>query len=175
MLFAYLFNLAGYNLFFQYSIRQSDERIIQQLDNNQYNDSQLIEVKIKLNLPYLSDWSGYERYDGEVEFAGVHYNYVKRKIYQDTLYILCVPNQIKTELYKGSNRYLVNVNDIPSGKDGSNSVSKKSVSIDEYKQQVLLYDFTVTPLQSIATDYSHPPHISCQFMGTPGKPPEFIG
>ncbi len=66
MLCAYLFNLAGYNIFFQYSIQKADERIVRQLDNNQYNDNQLIEVKVKLNLPYMSDWSGYERYDGEM-------------------------------------------------------------------------------------------------------------
>ncbi|MES1217854.1 MAG: hypothetical protein ABUT20_20275 [Bacteroidota bacterium] len=141
LLCAYLFNLAGYNLFFQYSINKADEKIIAQLDNNQYDDNQLVEVKIRLNLPYMSDGAGYERYDGDVEFGGVHYNYVKRKISQDTLYVLCIPNQSKTQLFKGSNKYLVNVNDVPSGKESNGSGSKKTISIDEFNHRPASYDF----------------------------------
>jgi hypothetical protein len=172
MLFAYLFNLAGYNVFFQYSIRKADERIIQQLDKNQYSENQLVEVKIRLNLPYLSDWGAYERFDGEIEFQGVHYNYVKRKVSQDTLYILCLPSQDKTELYKEKNNYLISVNDIASGKENSNSTAKKNISLNEYKYEAMLYDFAIKAIPAIPGDHSSLCFIPLFFMDAPGEPPE---
>jgi hypothetical protein len=60
LLAVHLFNLAGYTLLFEYYMQQSDKQLTQQLDNNQYNDSGLIEVKIALHTPYLTSWSAYE-------------------------------------------------------------------------------------------------------------------
>src|SRR5690348_9430337 len=118
MLFAiHLFNLAGYTLLFDYFIQRSDERLVHQLDTHQYNDNELIEVKIALHTPYLSSWSEYERVDGEAEVNGTYYTYVKRKINNDTLYLLCLPNKNKTQLNAARTDYANKVHDVPNAKD----------------------------------------------------------
>ncbi len=86
--------------------------------------------------------------------------------------MLCVPNQSKTELYKGSSRYLVNVNDIPSGKESNNSGAKKIISIDEFKQQAIEYDFAITVMPDKDKHSSSSFYISGLFIDTPGKPPQ---
>ncbi|THU39647.1 hypothetical protein FAM09_14215 [Niastella caeni] len=170
LLAVHLFNIAGYTLLFDYFIQQSDRQFIQQLDNNQYNDSELIEVKIALHTPYLTSWSDYERIDGEAEVNGVYYNYVKRKIYNDTLYLLCLPNKNKTQLNAARIDYANKVNDVPANADDTGAL-KKNPAGSEYQQP--LNQFTVSlpatatgkqmqdpassVLQSIITGPFHPP------------------
>ena len=101
LLAIHLFNLTGYTLLFDYFIQRSNEQLAQQLETHQYNDNELIEVKIAMHTPYLSSWSDYERIDGEAEVDGIYYSYVKRKIHNDTLYLLCIPNKNKTQLSAG--------------------------------------------------------------------------
>jgi len=131
----HLFNLAGYTLLFEYFMQRSDKQLIQQLDNNQYNDSELIAIKIALHTPYLSSWSDYERVDGEAEVNGVFYSYVKRKIQNDTLYLLCLPNKNKTQLNAARIEYANKVQDVPTNaKDPG--VLKKNPAGCEYDQPV---------------------------------------
>jgi hypothetical protein len=172
MLVVYLFNLNGYGVFFKYYINQSNQQITQQANNSQYSDSELTEIKIKLNLPYMTDWSSYERYDGEVELNGIHYNYVKRKISQDTLYILCLANEIKTQLCKEKIDYATRVNDIPAGKENNNSTFKKGVLLNEFKQQPLHFDFAIA-ITGVHTElfYIHT-HLPDTYIQCNGEPPE---
>ncbi len=67
-------------------------KLEKQLDANLYSEDDLIELKLAINLPYQTNSADYERYDGEVEYDGVIYKYVKRKVYNDTLYLKCLPN-----------------------------------------------------------------------------------
>lgn len=94
-----------------------------------------------LHLPYMSNWSKYERIDGEIEFDGVHYNYVKRKVTNDTLYLLCLPNKTKSELYSSFYDYAEKVNDIPSDKQDGTPVVKKGSLFTEYNQPIAAYQF----------------------------------
>jgi hypothetical protein len=105
---------------------------VQQLDNNLYNDEDLIEVKIPLNLPYMTSWSEYERVDGEIELQGIYYNYVKRKVSNDTLYLKCLPNTDKTKLHAGRNDYAKQANDLPSGEKDKTIPGKKNNIFSEY-------------------------------------------
>jgi hypothetical protein len=114
---------------------------VQLVDKNQYNNKELVEVKIPMHLPYYSSWSDYERVDGQIEFNGTYYSYVKRKVTDDTLYILCLPNVVKTKLYAAQNDYSKHANDIPSEKDSGSS--KKNGIFNEYNQQVSEYNFVI--------------------------------
>ena len=82
------------------------------LDNNSYEESQLIEVKIPLNVAYQNSTSSYERCDGEIKYKGTFYKYVKRKIGNDTLYLKCINNSNKTTLEVAKNDIFKNANDI---------------------------------------------------------------
>lgn len=143
---------------------------MQLLDNNDFNDNDLMELRIPINLPYHSSWSNYERIDGEIEFNGMYYNYVKRKVCNDTLYLLCLPNSNKTKLYAAQNDYTKQTNDIPAD-NKSGSSNKKVNIINEYSQKMHEYNFTTlllpinqhifrfaSPLpNSISSENFHPP------------------
>ena len=74
------------------------------LDNNAYDESQLIELKVPVHLPYQGNWTNFQRYDGEINLNGVVYKYVKRKLANDTLYLKCIPDTKKMNLQKAKNK-----------------------------------------------------------------------
>ena len=95
--------MGGYLPLYNYLINKADEQQISVVERQGYADSELIVVKTALHLPYFTSNSDYVRVDGRIELNGIHYNYVKRKVSNDTLYLLCLPNQKKTALYAEKN------------------------------------------------------------------------
>jgi hypothetical protein len=171
LLAVHLFNLAGYTLLFDYYMQQSDQQLTQQLDNNEFNDSELIEVKIALHTPYLTNWSAYERVDGEVEANGVFYSYVKRKIYNDTLYLLCLPNENKTRLHTARTAYAGKVNDVPTNTKDAGALKKNPAGFDYYQP---VTRFTVVlPLRETGEKVeSLVPPVILPYMNAPFHPPQ---
>lgn len=98
LLLLLVFNLYGYRLWFCYLRQQSQQQIAKIIDRDSYEDSELITLKVPLSLPYSTSWSDFERYDGNIEIDGQHYSYVKRKVYNDTLVLLCLPNTCRDKL-----------------------------------------------------------------------------
>jgi hypothetical protein len=117
-----IFNLAGYRWLFSAIEKNSTANLEQKISAGKYNDEQLLEIRIPLNMPYYSD-KDYEEVYGETDFNGEHYQYVKRKVSDNTLYLLCLPNKEKTNLVKVKNEFTKAVNDIPGNKEGSQQKS----------------------------------------------------
>jgi hypothetical protein len=126
LLVIHLFNFAGYNLLFQYFIARSETHLVRQLDANRYEDQDLVELKVPLNLPYYNSSGAAERVDGEIEISGTHYNYVKRQVRNDTLYLYCIPNTAKTKLQHAQNEYSKGASDTQpnTGKESGSLVKK---------------------------------------------------
>ncbi len=102
----------------------------------------------------------------------MHYSYVKRKICNDTLYLLCLPNQAKMQLYAAKNDYIKQVADLPSGKKSNEPSAKKSGYQTEFNLRTQQYNFTVnTSAVNRKTIFISSPLISC-FIETEGQPPE---
>jgi hypothetical protein len=171
LLAVHLFNLAGYTLLFEYFIQRSDRQLTQQLDKNEYNDSELIEVKIALHTPYLTSWSDYERVDGEATVNGVYYSYVKRKIHSDTLYLLCLPNKNKTLLNAARIEYANKVQDVPTNGEDTGTI-KKSPTNSEYDQPVT--QFHVAQVSTETGQQGHHPYLPLlqTFITGPFHPPQ---
>jgi len=93
-----LFNWCGYRWVINVMQKQADTRLEARLDINDYDESQLIELKVPLNMPYQTDWAEFQRFDGEIEISGVHYKYVKRKIQDGQLVLKCIPNHARQTL-----------------------------------------------------------------------------
>jgi hypothetical protein len=167
----YLFNLIGYTLYTNYFIAQADKKIVQQIDNNIFDEQQLIELKTPINLPYYTNNKEYQRVDGQIELNGIQYNYVKRKIQNDTLYLLCLPNFIKTTLYKDKNNYARQVNDIPSDNKDHNAAKKNSLS-NEYVYQFIQHDISA-PIKNIQILFINKPAILLKgYLLVDGQPPQ---
>ena len=104
-----------------------------QLDNNDYDENQLISIKIPVTyLPYYNNSKQYERVDGQIEIEGVKYKYVKRRIYNDSLEMLCIPDHNVMKLLSAKNEFFKFVNDLqhPGQNKNPNSGSSKNILSD---------------------------------------------
>lgn len=98
LLFIFLFNLGGYLLLFQYLIYRLDNRIENNIIHNNYKKTELVQIKIPVHLPAVCNWEDYESINGQMQHNGNCYNYVGLKITRDTMFLLCLPNNEKTQL-----------------------------------------------------------------------------
>src|SRR5580765_6199633 len=73
------FNWCGYHLFSAYLENRADRQLESRLDENQYDGSQLLSIKVPAHLSYSHPSLTFERVDGQVEVGGVLYKYVKRR------------------------------------------------------------------------------------------------
>lgn len=169
-----LFNWVGYRLLTGFLQHRSDVQLEARLDKNDYDESTLIEIKIPLQLPYQLNWKSFERFDGEIDVDGIHYKYVKRKIYNDSLVLLCLPNKTKQALEKAKDDYFKVVNDIdPSSqkKSDHNNLSFKNILSEFFVEQLFWLNTDSECLQTthfVAGTFILPTHIE----ETPGQPPE---
>lgn len=129
-----LFNWFGYRLLISVMETRSDQQLEAQFDENKYDESQLVSIKIPVRyLPYYSNSSSFERVDGQIEIKGVQYKYVKRRIYNDSLEMLCIPNHMAMKLQTAKNEFFKFSNDLQQEKKpGQYPHAAKYFSIDYF-------------------------------------------
>jgi hypothetical protein len=76
----------------------ADKTIMATLNEETYDHKDLLVIKVPLSLPYQTDWKDFERVDGEIDIDGETYKYVKRKVVNGTLILLCLPDHHRTRL-----------------------------------------------------------------------------
>jgi hypothetical protein len=175
----FLFNLFGYRLVVEYMQAKVSDQLEARLNNNLYSDSQLIELKVPIHLPYQTSWADYQRYDGEIEVDGIMYKYVKRKVADDTLYLMCIPNTKKMHLETAKNDYFRLSNDIAQNNNSKKSGDSKTISFKNLQGEYDEYSFQLNTSFD-ADNYGRfwplicskkllsSPHIS------PEQPPDFL-
>lgn len=99
------FNWFGYRLVVHYLESRADLKLEAQLDANYFEESELITIKLPLQLSYPTGWQEFERHDGEIEIDGTVYKFVKRKISYDSLILLCIPHKDKMKLKSSENHF----------------------------------------------------------------------
>ena len=119
-----LFNIAGYRILFNILETKATARLEHKIDAGHYSDDQLVEVQIPLNMPYYTD-KDYEAVYGETDWNGKHYRYVKRKISNNTLYLLCLPHDEKNAIVHAKNEITKAVSDLTT----DNSSQKQTPSL----------------------------------------------
>lgn len=92
-----LFNSIGYLFFINRFEKRADEKLEQAINRSSYNEAELLEVTIPLNMPYYSD-KGTEYVYGLIEAGGKHYQYVKRQVKNNILHIWCMPDKEKNKI-----------------------------------------------------------------------------
>ena len=116
--------------------------MITALDEKKYSETDLIQLKLPLNIPYITNWNDYKRCDGDIVLNGVHYNYVKQKVFNDTMYLYCIPNQQKTELNKTENEFAKQAADNSANKKSEQSSVKRINPVNEYSSALHQYNFS---------------------------------
>lgn len=156
-----LFNVIGYKAWFYYAEKKSDRQLEASLDKNQYNEEDLVVLKIPLNIPYQLNESQFERIDGEITLDGRLYKYVKRKVSEGCLILLCIPDANKMTLKKAKTGF-----GIPA------SPVQKKITFSEYEATPLLPVNTTSSV--VASDKGYYIHAGLPdaLIVLPGKPPE---
>jgi len=156
--------------------QRADNKLEARLDVNDYNEASLIELKVPLDLPYQTDWTEFERYDGEVTVDGQHYKYVKRKVQDGMLLVKCIPNQTKHHIESARDQFFQLANDLQ-----TDNGSKKT---DAPKQSLIKNNITeceefIVAVPPIITSFGTKQKISNNINsiithshGSPEQPPE---
>jgi len=145
------------------------------LDNGDYDSTDLITITIPVNIPYLCDWPEFRRVDGEIEFGGKIYRFVKRKVFNGQMILLCLPDENKTQLQAAGNDFFKSVNDLSSAPAGK----KHNAALSTFKAHPADYDdqhpvWGADPMGSLTiyappVDHTRWPSPS---YAIPGQPPE---
>jgi hypothetical protein len=172
----FLFNWFGYRLLTSFLEKEANQRLEAQLNENTYDETGLISLKIPVSrLPYYSNSKLFERIDGQVEMGGIRYNYVKRRLFGDSLELLCIPNQAVMNLLSAKDYFFRLVNDLQHNGQGKKANSHPGPS-KNFTADLFAWDdpFSLHTLYSIACgngiQYSaaiYSPVISCA-----DQPPE---
>ncbi|KAA9038178.1 hypothetical protein FW778_15625 [Ginsengibacter hankyongi] len=176
----FLFNLFGYRFVFTYMQQKVSDQLEVKLDKSLYSDADLIELKVPMNLPYQTNWSAYQRYNGEIEMDGIMYKYVKRKVSNDTLYLMCIPNTKKMTLETAKNDFFKMSNDLTQNNNSKKSDNSKTISFKILQGEYDQYSFalhTVNPYENNMNSWPavdsesliSSPHVS------PEQPPDQLG
>jgi hypothetical protein len=172
LLSVHLFYLGGYMLIFQYFIHRSDVQIVKELYNDKPGSQKLIQLKVPVHMPTLDDWTDYANIQGQIQLNDNYYNYVRLKMTKDTMYLICLPNNVKSSLTKANIILAKNLNDVPLSKKGtSTSTTKKAESVYDHFYHTVQCDYE--PLAEVIKSYLHSssPHLSSPYIESPGKPP----
>lgn len=168
------FNWYGYQLLSMYWQQQADNKLEAALDRNQYDESQLISIKVPLTqLSYYNSSTSFERVNGQIDIGGVRYSYVKRRIFKDSLELMCIPDLTAMQLQKNKNDFFRQVNDLQQKDQGKkNSPATKDISKD-YTPSAM--DVTVPALaaaQMPAEGLFNAPDLPSCYMPTAEMPPD---
>ena len=171
MLTVLLFNSIGYRIVSSILENRADDLLEAKINAEQFDESELIEIKIPIKLPYHTEWKEFERYSGEVEVNGTYYKYVKRKVVVDSLILLCIPNNSRLIFESSRDKFFELVNNLKAPLEKkANSILKNLIT--DYLQKDNSFTLSILPLaiKSFKTYYAF--HVSQISLEKPVKPPE---
>lgn len=171
-LFVLAFNFVGYRFLFSYLQNNSTAVLEKKLDKQDYNDGDLISIKTPLNLPYYSSSPDYERVSGSIKIDGIYYEYVQRRVYQDTLELLCLPNDAKTKLHEASNGIAKSSSDFQTTDQGKHGSSVLKISFPDLFHQADANLSIATSILSKNYFFSNNRLFLPGYSSNPDRPPQ---
>jgi len=168
-----LFNITGYRVWFYYAEHKANLAMESRLDNDQYNENELVSITIPLDNPYQLEQVNYQRINGEINFQGKNFKYVKRKVSEGKLILLCIPDVRKMVIKKAGTDYGNAVNDLNgNNKNSSRSGLQKNFSGNDYTSETFQLVTSGFPelRTSTLSEFANSKLASAQ-VPAPGKPP----
>lgn len=171
-----LFNWFGYELVMNYADQQQTAQLELQLDNKEYDAATLVEIRVPVTLPYQTDWKEFERVDGEIEFNGMHYKYVERKLEAGEMIYKCIPDKNKKQLVNARENFFKLVNDLQSQSQEKETNSQqqhsyKTFSFD-YCEKLNNWNFHSMQLQSASRFMHSTQSLLTMVIPAPVQPPD---
>lgn len=149
--------------------------MVKQIFDNKIDETKLIELKIPVHFPTMTDWTEYAVIEGQIQLKDAYYNYVRLKMTRDTMFFICIPNTAKTRLVQANIITAKEISDVPLTKKGHDASFKKTNTLGEYNLKTFRYDYSevAKPLASERTRFASLKR--CRpYIDSPGKPPNFI-
>jgi hypothetical protein len=100
-----LLNVFGYYGIFLGLQYKNDRHLDALLDEDNYDRSDAITIRIPLSIPYMGETS-YQRVSGAFEYRGEFYKLVKQKLSADTLFVVCVKNEVGKTITQALEQYV---------------------------------------------------------------------
>lgn len=174
----FLFNLFGYRIWLSYEQLQSDIKLEASLDKQQYNDADLITITVPLSLPYISNQQNFERINGEITVNGRILKYVKRKVSDGNLILLCLPDNDKMRIESAKDDFFKYANDLVQNSHSKKPVNSKSGVYKNFFSEYFLNTSNSTVV-SYRVQKSYNKTRSLNFLPSshgklPEQPPEVI-
>lgn len=171
LLLVFLFNLVGYQFALSLLQSRADKKLESLIDNKEYDDAELTEIRIAMNMPYQQRFTEFERFYGQITIDGREYNYVKRKVEGDMLVLKCLPNKSKTHL-KSIAADITKANS--NNHQGENPV-KASVKIFSFECDGYLQQLTTTrQIQTVKPYLPYRDDLRNRLLTVPHQPPRAL-
>lgn len=142
-----LFNFTGYRLLIDLFIASQHHTMNRTIDREDFIETSLISFKMPMQMPYYTNDARFERAYGEVDVDGVKYHYVKRRVFNDSLEVLCIPDAVSTRLQQQKQRYLQQDAHLPANPRAGDNATVK-VNLPEFYQFLKFFDFSITAYQA---------------------------
>jgi hypothetical protein len=151
---------------------QAKSDLLHRLNADAYSSEDVVVLTIPLSLPYPVYDAEYERADADLEYKGEHYQLVKQKIENDTLFMVCVKDHRQKSLDRTMNEYTNLANSLPTSakhtmdlmgklfKDftGTNFTTPSMALVLKYDIPFVVDDFNL--IQQISPVDSPPPKLA---------------
>ncbi|MFN8288906.1 MAG: hypothetical protein U0U70_01490 [Chitinophagaceae bacterium] len=164
----FFFNLVGYQFVFSILQTKADQKLEALIDNNEYNDAELIELRVQLDMPYQYRFTDFERHYGQVTIDGKEYTYVKRKVEGDVLILKCIPNTSKTAL----KNIAADITKANSNNTQGESPVKSSVKVFSFECDEAVAQIPASPDQAVSSYYiQYADKLNNTSLSIPHQPP----
>ena len=131
-----LFNGFGYRMVSNYFDQKASDHLVSLIEENNYNESELLTIKTPINLPYYSNSPRFERVDGEMNINGVVYQYVERRVYNDSIEIRVLPNHDRLHIKNAKESFDKLASDFE-----QKLADKKSVPVNKSSAKLISFDY----------------------------------
>lgn len=169
-----VFNWCGYQFVLNYLQNKADNELNFKLDNHRYTEAELIELQIPLNMPYQNNSSNFERVYGEINYNGIIYSFVERKIDDGYLILKCIPNKQKESIQKESHEIAKHNNGIDQDQKSSTPSGKQIKSTNtEYLQNNLSLSIHYVKVESLLSSIVITSPLSSGYKNGLTQPPDF--
>ena len=158
------FDWYGYRLLTMWWELRADRLLEARLDVDDYEASSLFFIKVPVHsLSYYNGSSEFERVDGEIIIGDVAYKFVKRRLFRDSLELMCVVNEAAMEMERARNDLSRNSN---------TPKQERSPQQKDYSPAILDYIFhAYTEAGRVTSAGFIHPALPDGFVGATEKPP----
>ncbi len=155
--------------------QNADKQFVLLVDNNGFDKRNLIEIKIPNPIPYTKAVANFDRINGEITFKSKVYKYVYRKISEDYISILCLPDVNKTNINNAEKKFEHTVNNVAqNNKETKSSKNLVKANLSDFDFFEFDFKFNNSAQNTTQNLTQHNFNLSAQTLEVAFQPPKNI-